>query len=99
MSIVTHPILIDKWKSLWDKALDFGTKGTKVAQKLYNLCTKPLFGEKICYLCNNPINDPSFIVHLGSQHNIDFTPILNGLKDDPSTIFEAPTANRILNIK
>ncbi len=65
---------------------------------LWTLEPKVLKSLKNCTICapnhySYAISDPSFIVHLGSQHNLDFIPILNGLKDDPSTIFEAPTAN------
>ena len=86
MAIVTRPTLIDKWKSLWDKALDFGTKGTKVAQKLYHLCTKPLFGDR---MCKNIITELSFIDHLTQP------PILDGLEHDSSSVFSI-TANLLI---
>ena len=50
------------WCSLWDHALDHGTKGTKLLQILFSSLCQPLFSDRHCHLCENsiPANECSF---------------------------------------
>ena len=43
------------WCSLWDHALDYGTKGTKLLQILFSSLCQPLFSDRHCHLCENSI--------------------------------------------
>ena len=43
------------WMQLWDWALGYGVRGTKVCQQLLRLVARPVFGDRICYQCNTPI--------------------------------------------
>ena len=41
------------WMRLWDWALGYGVRGTKVCQQLLRLVARPVFGDRICYRCNS----------------------------------------------
>ena len=53
---------------LWDWALCYGVKGTKVCQKLLRLVARPVFGDRLCLQCSREI-DPAvpFFDHFLSQ--------------------------------
>ena len=43
------------WCSLWDHALDYGTKGTKLLQILFSSLCQPLFSDRHYHHCENSI--------------------------------------------
>ena len=44
------------WMRLWDWALCYGVKGTKVCQKLLRLVARPVFGDRLCLQCSGEID-------------------------------------------
>ena len=70
------------WCSVWDLALDHGTRGTKLTQSLFaNLC-QPLLKDRICHVCENriPLNKNFFdhlcVTHLKRRYNDHIASIL-----------------------
>ena len=60
------------WCRIWDLALDYGYRGTKLAQCLFRCLCKPLFGDRMCPHCNTQISSNlTYFEHLCSRH-IDF---------------------------
>ena len=70
--VISSPTIASSWCRLWDQALDYGVRGTKLSQSLFRCLTKPLFGDRVCNLCVSIIPTPmSYFEHLCSTH-IDF---------------------------
>jgi len=56
------------WNSLWDEALDYRIRGTRLMQSLFSTLSRPLFGNRLCPHCDGEIgNDLSFHQPLISQ--------------------------------
>ena len=41
LSYISGAEVVDEWYSVWDEALNHGTKGTKVAQNIFRLLCRP----------------------------------------------------------
>ena len=67
--IVISEQVAASWCRLWDLALDYGTKGTKLTQSLFASLCQPLCRDRICRLCGNRIpSDKNFFDHLCITH-------------------------------
>ena len=70
------------WLRVWEAARDKGPYWTKISQSFYKLLTKPLFGERICQLCDSYISEhTSFFCHLTQVHTPSHINICNLLDD------------------
>ena len=65
--IASSETIAESWNSLWDEALDFGTRGTRLMQGLFGALSTPTFGDRICRHCNATIPG-SYSDHLFSDH-------------------------------
>ncbi len=91
LSHVSCPTLVNKWTSLWDKALDYGTVGTKISQSVFRLLCRPVYGDRTCPHCLNTIPEgDTFLQHLVSAHDVGYNTILTSLNTDMATPFEPP---------
>ena len=61
------------WPKLWDMALDHGVHGTDALQALFRTLTRPMFGQRICPVCETQQVEPSHFEHYITHH----TPITN----------------------
>ena len=96
LKFVQDPKLVDDWCNLWNPALDFGTRGTKVAQVLFKILTRPIFGEKICPLCSSSItSEPTFFDHLATSHGLLREQILSLLSSNKPALFSSPIIGNI----
>ena len=57
---------IVSWRKIWDGALDYGVKGTYCGQAILRELGRPVFGDKLCHLCKEPIT--CFSSHLCNSH-------------------------------
>ena len=57
---------IVSWRKIWDDALDYGVKGTYCGQAILRELGRPVFGDKLCHLCKEPIT--CFSSHLCNSH-------------------------------
>ena len=86
---VCSELVAASWCSMWDKALDLGTKGTRPSQCLFSTLWCPVFGDHICPLCENQIpSDHIYFDHLNSVHlNNEYSDVLtNILKDNSQSV-------------
>ena len=68
------------WNTMWDEALEYGIRGTKLMQHLFGTLSKPVFGDRICSYCKDSITVlQSYPQHLVSQHLTEFD--LNSIKN------------------
>ena len=68
LSIVCATDLIAaSWKNMWDEALDFGVRSTKLMQVLFGSLSRPIFGDKLCPRCGVALCE-SYQEHLFSHH-------------------------------
>ena len=51
------------WNSIWDEALEYGVRGTRLMQGLFGALAKPTFGDRACPHCNTII-PASYSEHL-----------------------------------
>ena len=96
LTYICNPALVGDWCNLWNTALDFGTRGTKVAQGIFRVLSKPVFGEKICPFCQSLISESTFTDHLSSSHDLLKNQLLSSLMKDKSALFLAPIVDNIL---
>ena len=54
LSIVQNHVAASWW-GMWDKALDLGTKGTRLSQCLFSLLCPTVFSDGVCPLCESQI--------------------------------------------
>ena len=100
LSIVCATDLIAaSWKNMWDEALDFGVRGTKLMQVLFGSLSRPVFGDKLCPHCGVALcesyQEHLFSHHLPDKYSIDRTTWLNSrdhkclfhLAEDISTLY------------
>ena len=95
LSCVLSYQLEDEWCNVWNCALDYGPRGTKLAQTTYKLLTKPVFGDKICSYCSITIQQQSFTAHLSTDHGLDVDAICRAIKSDPHSLFLSPLCDAI----
>ena len=55
------------WNSIWDEALEYGVRGTRLMQGLFGALAKPTFGDRACPHCNTII-PASYSEHLFAEH-------------------------------
>ena len=55
------------WRKIWDGALDYGYRGTICVQAILRELSRPIFGERLCHLCNNLVED-YLLLHLCNAH-------------------------------
>ena len=55
------------WNSTLDQVLEFGVRGTRLMQTLFNSLSRPVFGNKSCPHCEDTIAT-SYQEHLFSSH-------------------------------
>ena len=58
------------WCSMWDLALEYLQKGTKLTQSLFASLCRPLFSDRLCHLCRSqiPAHNMTFFHHLCVSH-------------------------------
>ena len=88
---VSNKSIVNEWCGVWDEALNFGTKGTKLSQSLFKTLCKPLFGNKLCKICSTPISEYTYIDHICSSHNFQLTDIIQSIRGTKSELFTNPT--------
>ena len=67
--IVCSDLVAASWCSMWDKALDLGTKRTRLSQYLFSTLCHLVFGDHICPLCESQIpSHHNYFDHLNSIH-------------------------------
>ena len=76
------------WLRVWEAARDKGSYWTNISQFFYRLLTRPLFGDRICMVCESGIQeDTSFFSHLIKSHTpatADISSLLNDLRSQDS---------------
>ena len=71
--MLLKPEIVNECVEVWDAALDAGVKGTRIAQAVFRVMSRPVYGDKkFCY-CNKTILEPSFIQHLSISHNFNYS--------------------------
>ena len=71
LKYVCSPQLIDHWFNLWDVALYFWPRGTRLAQLLFRIVSQPVYEEKICPRHSDEISDDfTFADHLINSHGL-----------------------------
>ena len=60
--------ITSSWNSIWDEALEYGVRGTRLMQGLYGALAKPTFGNKACPRCNT-YPEHLFTKHLTCYHH------------------------------
>ena len=61
------------WNSIWDEALEFGVRGTRLKQGLFGALTTPTFGDRICRHCSATGTIPgTHSDYLFSEHTADY---------------------------
>ena len=89
--IVCSDLVAASWCSMWDKALDLGTKGTRLSQCLFSTLCHPVFGDRICPQCESQIPshhnhfDHLKTVHLNNEYSEDV--LTNILEDNSQSIW------------
>ena len=91
LSQVSDELIVNEWCGVWDEALNFGTKGTKLSQNLFKALCKPLFGDRSCKLCSALISESSYANHLCAVHDFPLTRLIDAVKEAKSELFTDPT--------
>ena len=69
--VASSETIAASWNSIWDEALDFGVRGTRLMQGLFGALTTPTFGDRTCRHCNATIPG-TYPDHLFSDHITDY---------------------------
>ena len=56
---------------MWDEALEYGVRGTRLMQGLFSALSRPTFGNKSCPLCKDTI-PTSYPEHLFTKHLVNY---------------------------
>ena len=56
-------MIASSWNRIWDEALKYGVRGTRLMQGLFGALARPTFGDKACPHCNETISS-SYPEHL-----------------------------------
>ena len=72
-TVAAHISTCASWPKLWDMALDHGVHSTDALQPLFCTLTRPMFGQRICPVCETQQVEPSHFEHYITHH----TPITN----------------------
>ena len=70
------------WWGMWDKALDLGTKGTRLSQCLFSILCPTVFSNGVCPLCESQIlSHHNYFerlntVHMNNKNVLNFSNIL-----------------------
>ena len=48
-------MIASSWNRIWDEALEYGVRGTRLMQGLFGALARPTFGDKACPHCNETI--------------------------------------------
>ena len=59
------------WNRVWDEALEYGVRGTRLMQGLFSALSRPTFGNKSCPLCKDTI-PMSYPEHLFTKHLVNY---------------------------
>ena len=90
--IVCSNFVAASWCSHWDRALDLGTKGTRLFQCLFSSLCRPVFGDRVCPLCEREIpSHQNYFDHLNSDHlNKGYGPevLRNILENDSQSVLD-----------
>ena len=60
-------MIASSWNRIWDEALEYGVRGTRLMQGLFGALARPTFGDKACPHCNETISS-SYPEHLFTKH-------------------------------
>ena len=60
-------VIASSWNRIWDEALEYGVRGTRLMQGLFVALARPTFGDKACPHCNETISS-SYPEHLFTKH-------------------------------
>ena len=90
--IVCSNFVAASWCSHWDRAPDLGTKGTRLFQCLFSSLCRPVFGDRVCPLCEREIpSHQNYFDHLNSDHlNKGYGPevLRNILENDSQSVLD-----------
>ena len=64
-------VIASSWNRIWDEALKYGVRGTRLMQGLFGALARPTFGDKACPHCNETISS-SYHEHLFTKHLTDY---------------------------
>lgn len=95
LSLVCRADIVDKWNNLWNCALDSGPTGTKLAQTVFKILSRPLFGDRLCPYCTNVIDVQTFPDHLSISHDVDIQAICEAISSNPHNIFGPPLSTTL----
>lgn len=84
LAVIVDDNIVNEWIPLWDKALDYGLHGTRVAQTLFRLLCRPSCLP--CPYCG--VGAQSFIDHLVDTHGLGFDDVRTALISDKPSLFE-----------
>ena len=59
------------WNRVWDEALEYGVRGTRLMQGLFSALSRPTFGNKSCPHCKDTI-PTSYPEHLFAKHLVNY---------------------------
>ena len=59
------------WNRLWDEALEYGVRGTRLMPGLFAALTRPVFGGRACPHCKDVISS-SYPEHLFTKHLVSY---------------------------
>ena len=69
--VASSEAIAASWNSIWDEALEFRVRGTRLIQGLFGALTTPIFGDRSCCHCNATISG-TYSDHLFSEHIVDY---------------------------
>ena len=72
LKLITGPGIPSElsWLKIWDMALDHGARGTKAALSFFSALSHPVFGNRLCPHCAQPIEQEStYLEHLVESHS------------------------------
>ena len=69
--VVATDEIASTWNRLWDEALEYGVRGTRLMQGLFAALTRPVFGGRACPHCKKVISS-SYPEHLFTKHLVSY---------------------------
>ena len=69
--VVATDEIASTWNRLWDEALEYGVRGTRLMQGLFAALTRPVFGGRACPHCKDVISS-SYPEHLFTKHLVSY---------------------------
>ena len=94
---ISADVVVDEWCNLWNEALNYGTKGTRIAQNIFRLLCRPLLKDKICPHCSIKITESTYADHVTISHRVMVPQILECIKlAKLEDLFTSPVCKNLL---